>query len=168
MIGLFALGASSALSNCLLPLLDMLPCICDCRLVTSLPAHYLQQCLWPLSFFFLYLKKGHALSRHETLLCCWCRTPACRNRCFRCQPRVKEVIVFVLCLAVGALWIVYRNAAYAWIVQDLLGLAFLVYVMKVLRLGSLKVRHVTPCIFHNFLNQYSLLLYRTSSYKSTL
>ena len=31
MIGLFALGASSALSNCLLPLLDMLPCVCDCR-----------------------------------------------------------------------------------------------------------------------------------------
>ena len=85
---------------------------------------------------------------HKTLLYCWCRTPACRNRCFRCQPRVKEVIVFALCLAVGALWIVYRNAAYAWIVQDLLGLAFLVYVMKVLRLGSLKVRHVTPCILH--------------------
>jgi hypothetical protein len=53
-----------------------------------------------------------------------------------------ENILFLVCLAFAAIWGVYRNYAYAWVGQDLLGIALLLTLQKSMRLPNMKVSSI--------------------------
>jgi signal peptide peptidase-like protein 2B len=47
--------------------------------------------------------------------------------------------MMLLCLGFGVWWMIERHSGYAWILQDILGAAFCIQMMKKIRLSSLKV-----------------------------
>ncbi|CAN1300665.1 Signal peptide peptidase-like 2 [Linum perenne] len=52
------------------------------------------------------------------------------------------------CIAFAAVWAVYRNASFAWIGQDVLGIALIVTVLQVVQIPNLKVGTVLlSCAF---------------------
>ncbi|GAB2224629.1 hypothetical protein Droror1_Dr00005392 [Drosera rotundifolia] len=52
------------------------------------------------------------------------------------------------CIAFAAVWAVYRNVSFAWIGQDILGIALIVTVLQIVRLPNLKVATVLlSCAF---------------------
>ncbi|XP_050396460.2 signal peptide peptidase-like 2B isoform X1 [Patella vulgata] len=64
----------------------------------------------------------------HSLKCC-CENP----------PEYRGVLLYILCLSVSIFWAVQRHASYAWILQNILGAAFSINMLKTIRLPSLKV-----------------------------
>jgi len=52
---------------------------------------------------------------------------------------VVDLVAGPSAVAVAVVWAVFRNAAWSWILQDLLGIAVMLLVLRVLRLPNLKV-----------------------------
>ncbi|CAL9197509.1 unnamed protein product, partial [Musa hybrid cultivar] len=44
------------------------------------------------------------------------------------------------CVAFAVLWAVYRRVSFAWIGQDVLGIALIITVLQIVRVPNLKVR----------------------------
>ncbi|KAL3885324.1 hypothetical protein ACJMK2_025400 [Sinanodonta woodiana] len=68
-----------------------------------------------------------------------CRVPPNKVPCFRSRPDAKNLLIFGLCLAVGIFWAVQRKAVYAWILQNILGYAFCINMLRTAHLPSLKI-----------------------------
>ena len=67
------------------------------------------------------------------------RVPPNKLPILKRRPQIKCIILAAVCLAVGVTWAVFRNAQYAWILQDVLGVTFCIQLMKTIRLPNLMV-----------------------------
>ncbi|XP_021560697.1 signal peptide peptidase-like 2B isoform X2 [Neomonachus schauinslandi] len=68
-----------------------------------------------------------------------CRVPDNSLPYFRKRPRVSMLLLALLCLAVSVVWGIFRNEdQWAWILQDALGVAFCLYMLKTIRLPTFK------------------------------
>ncbi|XP_078329329.1 signal peptide peptidase-like 2B [Crassostrea virginica] len=67
------------------------------------------------------------------------RVPANRIPFLRQQPFWRDILLVLLCLGVGVFWGVQRNESYAWVIQDILGAAFCVNMLKTIRMPNLKI-----------------------------
>ncbi|KAJ8374607.1 hypothetical protein SKAU_G00051870 [Synaphobranchus kaupii] len=60
--------------------------------------------------------------------------PYCHKR-----PQVRMLVLSVFCVAVSVTWGVFRNEdQWAWVLQDALGIAFCLYMLKTIRLPTFK------------------------------
>uniref|UniRef100_A0A8C1HMR1 Signal peptide peptidase-like 2B n=1 Tax=Cyprinus carpio carpio TaxID=630221 RepID=A0A8C1HMR1_CYPCA len=86
----------------------------------------LYSCLWP---FVRRIPFGKCRIPENNL-------PYCHKR-----PQVRTLILSAFCIAVSVTWGVFRNEdQWAWILQDALGIAFCLYMLKTIRLPTFKVR----------------------------
>uniref|UniRef100_A0A672Z6F9 Signal peptide peptidase-like 2B n=1 Tax=Sphaeramia orbicularis TaxID=375764 RepID=A0A672Z6F9_9TELE len=55
------------------------------------------------------------------------------------QPQVRMLLLSALCISVSITWMVFRNEdQWAWVLQDALGIAFCLYMLKTVRLPTFK------------------------------
>ncbi|KAK3769165.1 hypothetical protein RRG08_014028 [Elysia crispata] len=87
-----------------------------------------------------------AHSLYRCLLPLWTRImpinydiPLNRLPCFKSKANLGSLILLMPCLTLGIFWAVERHASYAWVLQDILGACFCVYLIQNLRLPSLKI-----------------------------
>uniref|UniRef100_A0A671MFA1 Signal peptide peptidase-like 2B n=2 Tax=Sinocyclocheilus anshuiensis TaxID=1608454 RepID=A0A671MFA1_9TELE len=84
----------------------------------------LYSCLWP---FVRRIPFGKCRIPENNL-------PYCHKR-----PQVRMLILSAFCIAVSVTWGVFRNEdQWAWILQDALGIAFCLYMLKTIRLPTFK------------------------------
>ncbi len=66
---------------------------------------------------------------------------ACHRPC-KCQPEplnVFTLFAMILSLTLIIIWYIYRQANWAWVLQDILGAAVCITVISVYRLGNMRV-----------------------------
>ncbi|KAJ8371569.1 hypothetical protein AAFF_G00307170 [Aldrovandia affinis] len=84
----------------------------------------LYSCLWP---FVRRIPVGKCRIPENNL-------PYCHKR-----PQVRMLVLFAFCVAVSVTWGVFRNEdQWAWVLQDALGIAFCLYMLKTIRLPTFK------------------------------
>nr|XP_037286085.1 signal peptide peptidase-like 2B [Rhipicephalus microplus] len=59
--------------------------------------------------------------------------------CFHGSLEVRQALVLLAAMAVPAFWIYIRHHPLSWIMQDLLGVCFSVYILRVVRMPNLKI-----------------------------
>ncbi|XP_012584878.1 PREDICTED: signal peptide peptidase-like 2B, partial [Condylura cristata] len=70
---------------------------------------------------------------------CKCRVPSNGLPYFHKRPQVRMLLLALFCVAVSVLWGVFRNEdQWAWVLQDALGIAFCLYMLKTIRLPTFK------------------------------
>ncbi|XP_073910430.1 signal peptide peptidase-like 2B isoform X3 [Castor canadensis] len=70
---------------------------------------------------------------------CKCRVPDNSLPYFHKRPQARMLLLATLCVAVSVVWGVFRNEdQWAWILQDALGIAFCLYMLKTIRLPTFK------------------------------
>ncbi|ESO85086.1 hypothetical protein LOTGIDRAFT_131099, partial [Lottia gigantea] len=52
---------------------------------------------------------------------------------------IRSILLYLLCAAISIFWAVQRHESYAWILQNILGTAFCINMLKTIRLPNLKV-----------------------------
>lgn len=62
------------------------------------------------------------------------KVPCCKQ-----QPEIKSVVLYAMCAALAIVWAVERHQSYAWILQDILGVAFCVNMLKTIQVPNLKI-----------------------------
>ncbi|XP_055740154.1 signal peptide peptidase-like 2 isoform X2 [Salvelinus fontinalis] len=84
----------------------------------------LYSCLWP---FVRRLPFGKCRIPENNL-------PYCHKR-----PQVRMLLLSAFCIGVSVIWGVFRNEdQWAWVLQDALGIAFCLYLLKTIRLPTFK------------------------------
>ncbi|XP_076356547.1 signal peptide peptidase-like 2B isoform X5 [Tachypleus tridentatus] len=68
-----------------------------------------------------------------------CRLPPVNILCFKGALQVYQVVVFLFAAALAVFWVIIRNESYSWILQDILGTAFNINMLKSVRLPNLKI-----------------------------
>ncbi|XP_031553969.1 signal peptide peptidase-like 2B [Actinia tenebrosa] len=68
-----------------------------------------------------------------------CKVPPNKLPIFKHEPQVRLIVLALFCMAIAIWWGIERNASYAWILQDILGIAFCISLIKNIRLPNLKV-----------------------------
>ncbi|XP_041355333.1 signal peptide peptidase-like 2B [Gigantopelta aegis] len=66
------------------------------------------------------------------------KIPPNRIPFFSSQPKLRDLVLIAVSLAVAIFWVVERKASYAWVLQDILGLAFCVNMLKTILLPSFR------------------------------
>ncbi|GIY83587.1 signal peptide peptidase-like 2B [Caerostris darwini] len=56
-----------------------------------------------------------------------------------CHIDFRQVLLVAFAIAVSVFWVIVRKEKYAWILQDFLGVAFCIHMLKSIRLPSLKI-----------------------------
>uniref|UniRef100_A0A8C5LMH9 Signal peptide peptidase-like 2B n=1 Tax=Leptobrachium leishanense TaxID=445787 RepID=A0A8C5LMH9_9ANUR len=70
---------------------------------------------------------------------CKCRVPENNLPYFHKRPAIWKLLLASFCITVSIIWGVYRNEdQWAWILQDILGIAFCLYMLKTIRLPTFK------------------------------
>ncbi|XP_032064553.1 signal peptide peptidase-like 2B isoform X3 [Thamnophis elegans] len=68
-----------------------------------------------------------------------CRVPSNNWPYFHKRPQVRMLLLAAFCVAVSLVWGLFRNEdQWAWILQDALGIAFCLYMLKTIRLPTFK------------------------------
>ncbi|KAM4050855.1 signal peptide peptidase-like 2B isoform 1-T1 [Anomaloglossus baeobatrachus] len=68
-----------------------------------------------------------------------CKVPENNLPYFHNRPPIWKLLLASFCIAVSVIWGVYRNEdQWAWILQDILGIAFCLYMLKAIRLPTFK------------------------------
>ncbi|KAH0626001.1 hypothetical protein JD844_034400 [Phrynosoma platyrhinos] len=68
-----------------------------------------------------------------------CRVPDNNLPYFHKRPQIRMLLLAAFCVAVSLVWAVFRNEdQWAWILQDMLGIAFCLYMLKTIRLPTFK------------------------------
>uniref|UniRef100_A0A8V5H978 Signal peptide peptidase-like 2B n=1 Tax=Melopsittacus undulatus TaxID=13146 RepID=A0A8V5H978_MELUD len=68
-----------------------------------------------------------------------CRIPDNNLPYFHKQPQVRMLLLAVFCISVSVAWGVFRNEdQWAWVLQDALGIAFCLHMLKTIRLPTFK------------------------------
>uniref|UniRef100_A0A3Q0RIM3 Signal peptide peptidase-like 2B n=1 Tax=Amphilophus citrinellus TaxID=61819 RepID=A0A3Q0RIM3_AMPCI len=89
----------------------------------------LYSCLWP------FVRR---------LPFCKCRIPENNLPYLHKRPQIRMLLLSALCISVSIIWMVFRNEdQWAWVLQDALGIAFCLYMLKTVRLSTFKVTVVT-------------------------
>ncbi|XP_004578434.4 signal peptide peptidase-like 2A isoform X1 [Ochotona princeps] len=102
-----------------------------------------------LYFFYKYLVYvmiaifciASAMSLYNCLAALICKIPygQCRIVCRGRSTEVRLIFLAALCIAVVVVWAVFRNEdRWAWILQDILGIAFCLNLIKTLKLPNFK------------------------------
>ncbi|XP_061695903.1 signal peptide peptidase-like 2 [Syngnathoides biaculeatus] len=70
---------------------------------------------------------------------CKCRIPENNLPYLHKRPQVRALLLSALCVGVSVTWMVFRNEdQWAWVLQDTLGIAFCLYMLKTVRLPTFK------------------------------
>ncbi|XP_076438924.1 signal peptide peptidase-like 2B [Babylonia areolata] len=72
------------------------------------------------------------------LVPCPGRVPVRRVPCMARPPQVRSLFLVLLCAGFVAVWVVFRHQSFAWILQDIIGFCFCLYVMRALLMPSLR------------------------------
>uniref|UniRef100_A0A3Q3XK13 Signal peptide peptidase-like 2B n=1 Tax=Mola mola TaxID=94237 RepID=A0A3Q3XK13_MOLML len=84
----------------------------------------LHSCLWP------FVRR---------LPFCKCRVPENNLPYLRKRPPIRMLLLSAFCIGVSVTWMVFRNEdQWAWALQDVLGIAFCLYMLKTVRLPTFK------------------------------
>uniref|UniRef100_A0A8C4NZB1 Signal peptide peptidase-like 2B n=1 Tax=Dicentrarchus labrax TaxID=13489 RepID=A0A8C4NZB1_DICLA len=84
----------------------------------------LHSCLWP------FVRR---------LPFCKCRVPENNLPYLHKRPQIRMLLLSALCIGVSITWMVFRNEdQWAWVLQDALGIAFCLYMLKTVRLPTFK------------------------------
>ncbi|XP_041416929.1 signal peptide peptidase-like 2B isoform X4 [Xenopus laevis] len=68
-----------------------------------------------------------------------CRVPDNNLPYFHKRPPVWKLLLAAFCIVVSVIWGVYRNEdEWAWVLQDILGIAFCLYMLKTIRMPTFK------------------------------
>ncbi|XP_072450059.1 signal peptide peptidase-like 2 isoform X1 [Chiloscyllium punctatum] len=68
---------------------------------------------------------------------CECRIPDLP--CSHKRPQVRMLVLGMFCVSVSCVWAAFRNEdKWAWVLQDTLGIAFCLYMLKTIRLPTFK------------------------------
>ncbi|XP_065298154.1 signal peptide peptidase-like 2B isoform X1 [Dermacentor albipictus] len=67
------------------------------------------------------------------------RLPVGAVPCFHGSLEVRQALILIMAVIVPAVWVYWRHHPLSWIMQDVLGVCFSVYILRVLRLPSLKI-----------------------------
>ncbi|XP_064136274.1 signal peptide peptidase-like 2B isoform X4 [Loxodonta africana] len=68
-----------------------------------------------------------------------CRVPDNSLPYFHKRPQVRMLLLALACVAVSVVWGIFRNEdQWAWVLQDALGIAFCLYMLKTIRLPTFK------------------------------
>ncbi|CAC5406622.1 SPPL2B [Mytilus coruscus] len=67
------------------------------------------------------------------------RTSIPKLPCCKSQPEVKNLILYALCATFAIIWAIERHESYAWVLQDILGLAFCINMLKTIQVPNLKI-----------------------------
>ncbi|XP_018088573.1 signal peptide peptidase like 2B S homeolog isoform X1 [Xenopus laevis] len=68
-----------------------------------------------------------------------CRVPDNKLPYFHKRPPVWKLLLAAFCIMVSVIWGVYRNKdQWAWVLQDILGIAFCLYMLKTIRMPTFK------------------------------
>ncbi|KAK2542034.1 Sppl2b [Columba livia] len=68
-----------------------------------------------------------------------CRIPDNNLPYFHKRPQVRMLVLAVFCISVSIVWGIFRNEdQWAWVLQDALGIAFCLYMLKTIRLPTFK------------------------------
>ena len=65
----------------------------------------------------------------------------------RSRPPVSGFILFFLCASLSVTWAILRHEPYAWVFQDILGCAFCIFMIKIIRLSSFKISSILLMLF---------------------
>ncbi|XP_032238060.2 signal peptide peptidase-like 2B isoform X2 [Nematostella vectensis] len=68
-----------------------------------------------------------------------CKIPANNLPLLKKQPEVRLIVLALFCMGMSIWWGIERNASYAWVLQDILGVSFCISLIRNIRLPSLKV-----------------------------
>ncbi|XP_071520574.1 signal peptide peptidase-like 2B isoform X2 [Panulirus ornatus] len=71
--------------------------------------------------------------------CGTCRTPYFNIYIVRGTLEVREILLLIFSFGLSIVWAVMRKEPWAWILQDILGIAFSINVLRLIRLPSLKI-----------------------------
>ncbi|TNN58054.1 Signal peptide peptidase-like 2B [Liparis tanakae] len=84
----------------------------------------LHSCLWP------FVRR---------LPFCKCRVPENNLPYLHKRPQIRMLLLSAFCISVSVTWMVFRNEdQWAWVLQDALGIAFCLYMLKTVRLPTFK------------------------------
>ncbi|KAM8939353.1 signal peptide peptidase-like 2B [Pelodytes ibericus] len=68
-----------------------------------------------------------------------CRVPDNNLPYFHKRPAIWKLLLASFCITISVIWGVYRNEdQWAWVLQDILGIAFCLYMLKTIRLPTFK------------------------------
>ncbi|GFX36698.1 signal peptide peptidase-like 2B [Trichonephila clavipes] len=67
-----------------------------------------------------------------------------------CHIDFRQVLLVSFAIAISIYWVIIRKEKYSWILQDILGVAFCIHMLKSIRLPSLKV--IMFDLFYSFIN----------------
>lgn len=67
------------------------------------------------------------------------KLPSCNLSFVQIHVEVRQLVLFIASVSLAASWVVYRKEKFAWILQDILGFAFSVNMIRQVRLPSLKI-----------------------------
>uniref|UniRef100_A0A2P2HY25 Signal peptide peptidase-like 2B n=1 Tax=Hirondellea gigas TaxID=1518452 RepID=A0A2P2HY25_9CRUS len=73
------------------------------------------------------------------LPCGTCRTPYFNLGVISGQLEVRHLLLLAFAFSVTITWLVLRNEPYAWLLQDALGVAFCINMLRTIRLPNLKI-----------------------------
>ena len=71
--------------------------------------------------------------------------PSCNLWCFTINLELRQFLLVSFSFSITIVWLIFRKATWAWILQDSLGIVFSLNMLKTLRLPSLKVITVLLC-----------------------
>ncbi|XP_075831527.1 signal peptide peptidase-like 2B isoform X1 [Microtus pennsylvanicus] len=70
---------------------------------------------------------------------CTCRVPDNNLPYFHKRPQARMLLLALFCVTVTVVWGIFRNEdQWAWVLQDILGIAFCLYMLKTIRLPTFK------------------------------
>ncbi|KAL6063127.1 hypothetical protein STEG23_037779 [Scotinomys teguina] len=70
---------------------------------------------------------------------CTCRVPDNNLPYFHKRPQARMLLLALFCVSVTVVWGIFRNEdQWAWVLQDILGIAFCLYMLKTIRLPTFK------------------------------
>ncbi|KAH3716201.1 signal peptide peptidase-like 2B isoform X1 [Dreissena polymorpha] len=73
-------------------------------------------------------------------ICSWeGNLPENRIPIFKTRPMYKDLILLALCCGLAVFWAVMRHAPFAWVIQDILGYAFCINVMRTVFVPNIKI-----------------------------
>ncbi|XP_069181411.1 signal peptide peptidase-like 2B isoform X1 [Procambarus clarkii] len=92
--------------------------------------------------------------------CGTCRTPYFNIYVVRGTLEVRQILLLMFAYGLTIVWVIMRKEPWAWILQDILGIAFSINVLRLVRLPSLKICTILLCglviydIFFVFITPY--------------
>lgn len=99
----------------------------------------LASCLASFDLIYMSFEKSTCFTRQ--------RIPKNNIPLLKMRPSIFGIFLFLSCVGVSVFWAVNRHASYAWILQDVLGFAFCVHMIKQIGLPSFKVSCLLLVLF---------------------